>query len=402
MKKTMVTIIAVIIFSMLASGCAQNVNSPSTEGAENPQTPETAEATEPAEPVDVNKKQRKIGIITGPADQFQEEYLAALNLKEKYGEMVEISLYPDIKEPKANALALNMKSLADGGAEAIVISPGVTGTAEAMQRVRDSYPDMFFVCGASGESRELIASVADIVLNVDDEGAPEAIVRQARKMGAKVFVHYTYARHMGEAALSARRDAFREACNEEGIQFVDATIPDPLDVGGAVAAIGFVQEDVPRMVASYGTDTAFYATEEVVQEALINAVLWEGALFPLQCVPSPFYAYPGAFEFEIPYESKDDVSYVLDEINKSVTAKGGEGRFSTWPVPLNDLFIEAGTEYALSFLKGETLSRNDSAKLKQICEGVAGGYNVAFSNYDSPTGVKLENYYFILPDFINF
>ena len=41
-----------------------------------------------------------------------------------------------------------------------------------------------------------------------------------------------------------------------------------------------------------------------MQEPLIKSTLQEGAIFPQQCCPSPYHAYPSALGIEIPEDKK--------------------------------------------------------------------------------------------------
>ena len=57
---------------------------------------------------------------------------------------------------------------------------------------------------------------------------------------------------MSYALLSARRDLFKERCEQLGLEFVDATAPDPTGDAGVSGTQQFILEDVPKMVAKYG------------------------------------------------------------------------------------------------------------------------------------------------------
>ncbi len=86
-----------------------------------------------------------------------------------------------------------------------------------------------------------------------------------KKLGAKTFVHYSFPRHMSQVLLSSRRELMKKKCAELGIEFVDATAPDPTGDSGLPGAQQFILEDVPKMVAKYGKDTAFFSTNCAMQ-----------------------------------------------------------------------------------------------------------------------------------------
>jgi len=121
-----------------------------------------------------------------------------------------------------------------------------------------------------------------------------SIPKQAAKQGAKVFVHYSFPRHMSIVLLAARRDLMKQTCEEIGIEFVDATAPDPTGDAGLSGAQQFILEDVPKMVEKYGKDTAFFSTNCAMQIPLIKAAYEEGAIYPQPCCPSPYHGFPAA------------------------------------------------------------------------------------------------------------
>ncbi len=85
-----------------------------------------------------------------------------------------------------------------------------------------------------------------------------AVIEQAKKQGAETFVHYSFPRHMSYALLAARRELFKENCEKQGLEFVDATAPDPTGDAGISGSQQFILEDVPKKVAEYGENTAFF------------------------------------------------------------------------------------------------------------------------------------------------
>lgn len=325
-------------------------------------------------------------------------------MKKQYGDMIVLQTYPDsfMKEQEttiANTLAL----AADPDVKAIIFVQAVPGASAAIDKVRETNPDMLFIAGVPGEDPAMIGGKADVILQADELGMGVSVIEQAKKQGAKTFVHYTFPRHMSYEMLAKRRDLFKETCEKEGIKFVDATAPDPTGDAGVPGAQQFILEDVPRKVAEYGKDTAFFSTNCSMQEPLIKMVLKEGAIFPQQCCPSPYHAYPGALGIEIPDDKKGDVAYIVDQIGEKIKAGGGEGRFSTWPVPINMMFVEGGVKYAMAFLDGEIDGKNDKAKLTEILNSLLDDAEIKITPYiDAGSGKTYDNYYLILSDYINF
>jgi hypothetical protein len=355
------------------------------------------------QPQQTEEKKFKIGVITGTVSQGEEEYRAAEKVKAKYGDMVVLQTYPDNFMKEQETTIANVMSMAsDPDVQAIVFVQAVPGASAAIDKVREKRPEMLFVTGVPGEDPDMIASKADVVLQADELGMGTAVIEQAKKQGAKTFVHYSFPRHMSYQLLAMRRDLFKAECEKNGIKFVDATAPDPTGDAGVPGAQQFILEDIPRKVKEFGKDTAFFSTNCSMQEPLIKATLEQGAISPQQCCPSPYHGYPGALGIQIPDDKKGDINYVVEEIKKKVAEKGGTGRFSTWPVPVNMLFVEAGFEYAKAYLEGQTSGKVDQAKLEEIFGKVAGS-PVKFTTFtNESTGKKNENFFMMLSDYITF
>jgi predicted small lipoprotein YifL len=344
----------------------------------------------------------KIGIMTGTVSQNEEEYRAAERVLKEYGkEHIMIMTYPDKFMDEQETTIANVASMAeDPDCKAIIFVQAVPGASAAIDKAREINPDLLVIAGQPGEDPGTISSKADIVLSPDDLGMGTEIPAQAKKQGAKVFVHYSFPRHMSYALLSARRDIFKEECKKLGMEFVDATAPDPTGDAGVPGAQQFILEDVPRMVEKYGKDTAFFSTNCAMQVPLIKSVVDQGAIYPQPCCPSPYHGFPSALGIEIPEDKQGDVAYVVDEITAKMKAAGMEGRTSTWPVPVAMMFIEAGADYAKAYIDGETEGKFDQAVLKDKFEAYA-ETEIKMTSLEE-NGNKYDNYIMVLLDFLTF
>lgn len=343
----------------------------------------------------------KIGIITGTVSQGEEEYRQAEKMKAKYGDRIVTATYPDnFMKEQETVISQVMTLAADPDVKAIVFIQAVPGASAAIDKVREKRPDMLFVAGVAAEDPAMIASKADMVLLADDLGMGRTIAEQSKAMGAETVVHYSFPRHMSYETLAARRDILKTTCEELGLTFVEATCPDPTGDAGLPGAQQFILEDVPRKVAEYGVNTAFFNTNCGMQEPLIKSVIEQGAILPQQCCPSPYHAYPGALGLTIPDDKQGDVDYIVEEITKKIAEAGATGRLSTWPIPVNMLFVEAGVEYAIGYCEGKITEKNDSAALQEIMNKIVGS-EVKLQTYEQGD-VKLDNFYLLLSDYITF
>ncbi len=237
MFKKFMAIMLILAMVLSMAACAK----PATEEA----TGDAPAADAPAEAAPF-----KIGILTGTVAQNEEEYRAAENVKAKYGEDRVVTMtYPVKFMDEQETTIANLVSMAsDPDVKALIICQAVPGTSAAIAKVREIRPEMLVIAGVPGEDPKMISEKADIVLQLDELGMGTAVPEQAKAQGAKVFVHYSFPRHMSYALLSARRDIMKDTCAEIGLEFVDASAPDPTGDAGVAGAQQFILEDVPRMV----------------------------------------------------------------------------------------------------------------------------------------------------------
>ena len=409
MKKRLVSfaLAAAMIASTLAGcrGAEQATEAPETTTAQAAEAGDETEgeaAAEGAEGEAQATENFKIGIITGTASQGDEEITQANKMKEKYGDRIVTATYPDNFSTETETVISNAVAMAsDPDVKAIVWCQAIPGTAAAIDKVRETRPDMIFICGTPGEDPGVINPKADIVLQVDEPGCGIVIPPQAAKQGAKTMIHYSFPRHMSYALIVARHENLKKYCAENGIELVDVTAPDPTGDSGVTGAQQFILEDVPRQIEKYGPDTVFFTTNCGMQEPLIRTVLETTAIYTLQCCPSPFHAFPAALNIDMSGHEAD-VDYMLEQLQAKVTEAGMGGRVSTWAVPCNMLFVEAGVEYAKKVLEGQTDGVLDDAVLRETIQECAGDVEMTVDYYKDDEGNAKENHYLVMADFITF
>ncbi len=358
-------------------------------------------ACTPSEPADTGDNW-KIGIMTNTVVQNEEEYRAAQNVLAKYGEEHIIHMtFPDKFMDEQETTIANLVSMAsDPDLKALVICQAVPGTAPGIDSVKEIRDDLLIIAGQPQEDPPVISSRADIVLQLDEMGMGYSIPAQAKKQGAEVFVHYSFPRHMSYPLLSGRRDIMKSECERIGLEFVDATAPDPTGDAGTSGAQQFILEDVPRMVDKHGKNTAFFSTNCAMQVPLISAVVDTGAIYPQPCCPSPYHGFPSALGIEIPEDKQGDIDYVVDEITRIMAEKGMTGRTSTWPVPVSMMFIQGSAEYAKAWIDGEFEEKVNIPVLTEKFKDYS-GIDSNLTQLEEG-GVKYDNYYLILMDFLTF
>lgn len=290
----------------------------------------------------------KIGILTGTVSQGEDEYRGAERVLARFGpDQVIHKTYPDNFMQEQETTVTQLMDMAnDPEVKAIIVAQAVPGTLPAIKKARRQRKDLAFILVSPQEDPDQVSQYADLILQTDDLRRGTTLVTAAAEMGAKTFVHYTFPRHMSMEILSQRRNVMRDLCEEKGMKWVDANAPDPMADQGIAGSQKFILEDVPRMIAEHGKNTAFFSTNCAMQEPLIRAALDGGAIFPSQCCPSPTHGYPGALGITIAEEEAGDMNAIREQIQSKVHERGGQGRFGTWMDSMHMVMIEAGVDLA--------------------------------------------------------
>lgn len=347
----------------------------------------------------------KVAIITNTLSQNEEEYRSAEQMKEKYGDRIVHELWPDnFMAEQEQMVSIVAKIASDPDIKALIINQAVPGTNAAVDKLLETRDDMFIVYCTPQENPPDVATRASLILQPDELKMGDNIPVQAKKLGAKTIVHYSFPRHMSQVLLSSRRQLMKDMSEEIGIQFVDATAPDPTGDQGVTGAQQFILEDVPKMIEKYGKDTAFFSTNCSMQIPLIKATLDGGGIYPQPCCPSPYHGYPAALGIESTGFSADGMQHVIAETTRILEEKGGLGRFSTWPVPVAMMFTVSGTEYALKWIDGEVGKDLDVKVLESLMKDYANVAVETTSYSETVDGATVEYpaYKLVIMDFLTY
>lgn len=396
--KKFISIFLVLAMVFSLGACAQKTEAPAPAPAEKP-----AAETPAAEPTAEEPFAGKIAIVTNTLSQNEEEYRSAQQMVEKYGDKkIMHVLWPDnFMTEQEQMISTITKIGSDPEVKALIINQAVPGTNAAVDKLLETRDDMFIAYCSPQENPPDVVERADLILQPDELGMGTTIPEQAKAMGAKTFVHYSFPRHMSVVLLSARRDLMIETCKEIGIEFVDATAPDPTGDSGVPGAQQFILEDVPKMVEKYGKDTAFFSTNCAMQTPLIKACYDAGAIYPQPCCPSPYHGYPSALGIESTGYSADAMANVISETAKKLKDAGLLGRFSTWPVPVAMMNTVASTEYAVKWINGEVGDELDTKVLEELMTEYANGISVKTNTY-SENSVEYPTFRLIMMDFLTY
>ena len=344
----------------------------------------------------------KIAILTGTTSQGEEEFRAAERAQKADPEHIVTDTYPDNFMAETETTISKLIAFAsDPDVKAIVMCQAVPGAKAAFDKIRAmGRDDMLLIAGVPQEDPAVIPAAADFVLYTDEPKQGDTIMETCAKWGVDVFVHYSFPRHLAMETIAARKALLEENAAALGIQYVEATAPDPTGDAGVAGAQQFILEDVPLKLKEFeGKKVAFFTTNCGMQEPLQAAILDQpNAYYPQPCCPSPYHAFPASLGLEI--QAGGDDTEALKAIAAVLKEHNALGRYSTWPSPVNMSIIDVSVEYAKKWIAGEITSKNDGAAIAAMFEEKAPGAIV--SNYTNADGQTFDNYYTVLLGAVDF
>ena len=340
----------------------------------------------------------KIAILTGTTSQGEEEFRAAERAVAAYGEEhIVTDTYPDNFMDETETTISKLVSFAsDPDVKAIVMCQAVPGAKAAFDKIKGELgrDDILLIAGVPQEDPAVISEAADLVFYTNEAKQGDTIMETCANWGIEVFVHYSFPRHLAMETIAARKALLEENCAALGVEYVEATAPDPTGDSGVSGAQQFILEDVPAKMEEYaGKKVAFFSTNCAMQEPLQAAILDQAnAYYPQPCCPSPYHAFPATLGLELAVGGDDEAA--LQAIAAKLAEYDAVGRYSTWASPVAMTIIELGVEYAKGYIDGTITSRNDGAKLAELFTTKIPGAVVA--NYTNAEGTTFDNYYTIL------
>jgi DNA-binding LacI/PurR family transcriptional regulator len=342
--------------------------------------------------------------MSGSVYQSEDDMLGAKEIIRLYGAVesggiVRHIYYPDNFTAEIETTIARLSQLADDPLmKAIIISQAVPGTTEAFRIIKQKRPDILCLAGETHEDPNVIASVADLVVNSDFVARGYLIPHSAKELGANTLVHISFPRHMIYESISRRRAIMEEACKDLGIRFAFENAPDPTGSAGIEGARQFILEKVPQWIEEYGPDTAFFCTNDAHTEPLLRQIASYGGYFVEADVPSPLMGYPKAFGIDLQGDAGDWAA-ILKKVEDAVVGAGASGRMGTWAYSLGFCHVAGLAEFGKRVAEGAA-DISDTKTLLECYGKFSPGAKWNMTNYgDVPASeAGIKNYLLIYQD----
>ena len=340
-----------------------------------------------------------IGIVTGSVSQSEDDRRGAEAFQAMYGEdRVKLAIYPDNFTEELETTIQTIVNLSDDpDMKAIIVNQAIPGTTEAFRQIKERRPDILCLAGESHEDLPEIGSAADLVCNNDFVARGYLIIRTAHELGCDTFVHISFPRHLSYETMSRRVAIMKAACEEFGMKFEMETAPDPTTDVGVPGAQAYILEHVPEWIEKYGTNSAYFCTNDAHTEPLLKQLLEYGGYFIEADLPSPLMGYPGALGLDLTEEA-GDFEKILAKVEEAVVEKGGAGRFGTWAYSYGYTVSAGLAQHAMNVIDGKAELDNidDISAAYQVFSPKAAWNGSNYTNAD--TGVKMGNVFLVYQD----
>lgn len=326
-----------------------------------------------------------VGIMTGTVSQGEEDYRAGQQIAARFPGRVNTVTFPDNFSTEVETVISQLVGLAaDPKVKVVIAGQAINGSVAAARKIREQRPDVLIGFMYPHEDPDVAMTVSDLAILPDELARGSKLIENAQKMGAKHFVHYSFPRHMSMVLLARRRDIMTSECQKRGIQFHFVTAPDPTGEGGLPGTQQFILEDVPRQLARFGPETAFFSTNDGMQEPLIRALLTaKKGYFVEQSTPAPTAGYPAALGLAIPQDKKGDMAWISSENKRLIAEHGMSGHFGTWSQSIDMVALRAIAALLVD-AAARKIDVRDSTTVRRYIEAEAGG-PVTLHRY-SPNG----------------
>ena len=349
-----------------------------------------------------------IGVVTGTVSQSEDDLRGAEALIAEYGSVAEGGYiqhmtYPDnFMEEQETTISVIAGLADDPLMRAVIVNQAVPGTAEAFRQIKAVRPDILCFAGEAHEEPYLISGSADLATSNDFVARGYLMINAAHELGCDTFVHISFPRHLAMEKMQRRRAIMIETCNQLGMTFVDVSAPDPTSDVGIAGAQQYILERTPEWIEQYGTNTAFFCTNDAHTEPLLRQLMQYGGYFVEADLPSPLMGYPGALGIDLSAEA-GNFPAILEKVEKAVVEQGGAGRFGTWAYSygytttagLGKLAIEAIT----AEMNGEEFDYTSIRNIRRAFSAYTPGANWNGSYYvDANSGVSSDNFVLVYQD----
>ena len=320
--------------------------------------------------------------MTGTVSQGEEDYRAGQQVAARYPGRVKTVTFPDNFSSEIETVISQFVGLAaDPDVKVVIAGQAINGSVSAARRIREQRPDVLIGFMYPHEDPNIAQGVCDLAIQPDELARGVSIIEYAQAMGVKHFVHYSFPRHMSMVLLAKRRDIMIAECARRGIQFHFVSAPDPTGEAGLPGTQQFIFEDVPRELVRYGPLTAFFSTNDGMQEPLIKAVLnAKQGYFVEQSTPAPTAGYPAALGIRIPPDKAGDMAWITAENKRRIAELGMSGHFGSWSQSI-DMVSTRAIAALLVDAAAKKIDVRDSATVRRYFETEAGG-PVRIHRYD--------------------
>jgi hypothetical protein len=270
----------------------------------------------------------------------------------------------------------------DKTVQAFVIATEKPGLLPALKNVKKKRPEVITMSAPMGESVNDLSEYVDVNLGMNPKQRAISMVKLAKKLGAKTFVHYSTPQDLTDKKILERKDQIKIACKDEQIGFVEIGLPNYTNDQEKEVMKDFLEKNIESQVKKFGKDINVFGANEDLDTIILDKAKDLKYIVAEQSTPNPTKSYPEVMGFKV--AKKDEVNYekLNDKISEGAKKYGLSSRLGGYIMPYDVFLTRFATDLAFEMVI-EDLTQED------VCDDE---YLEAFAENKYGVGTKFEDF----------
>ncbi|WP_051365914.1 DUF3798 domain-containing protein [Metaclostridioides mangenotii] len=203
----------------------------------------------------------------------------------------------------------------DKTVQAFVIATEEPGLLPALKNVKKKRPEVITMSAPMGESVNDLSEYVDVNLGMNPKQRAISMVKLAKKLGAKTFVHYSTPQDLTDKKILERKDQIKIACKDEQIGFVEIGLPNYTNDQEKEVMKDFLEKNIESQVNKFGKEINVFGANEDLDTIILDKAKDLKYIVAEQSTPNPSKSYPEVMGFKV--AKKDEVNY--EKLNDKIS-----------------------------------------------------------------------------------
>lgn len=270
----------------------------------------------------------------------------------------------------------------DKTVQAFVVATDKPGLLPAIKSVKEKRPEVLTISAPMGESVNDLSEFVDVNLGINPKQRAISMVKLAKKLGARTFVHYSTPDDLTDKKILERKEQIKVACKNEQIGFVEIGIPNYSGEQEKKTMKDSLEKNIESQVKKYGKDINIFGANEDLDTVILNKAKDLKYIVAEQSTPDPTKSYPEVMGFKVAKKDEQNYEKLNDKISEGAKKYGLSSRLGGYIMPY-DVFLPMFATQLAAEMVTEDLTQED------VCNEE---YLEAYAETKFGVGTKFEDY----------